>query len=145
LALFLFGTLMDPDVQEGVLGRAVAPEELEPATLPGWRRVRALQAGYPLILPDPVGRVEGLLFPRPSRRDRLRILHFESEEYAPFPVTVLRADGGTQAAEAFVALDGMLATDGEAWHLAAWAVEHKALFLTRCDAWMADCPAPEVT
>jgi hypothetical protein len=142
LALFLFGTLMDPDVRGKVLGRPVAPRELEPATLLGWRRVRARGGAYPLILPAPADRVDGLLFLRPSPRDRLRILHFESEEYAPAPVTVLRADGARHAAEAFLALDGVLASDGEPWHLAAWAVEHKALFLARCDVWMADCPEP---
>lgn len=140
MALFLFGTLMDLDVMARVLDRAFHAEELVPARLDGWRRVRALNATYPLLLPDPETAVDGVLFARPSPRDLVRIRHFESEEYEPRAVTVRMQDGRAVAAAVFLALDGVFATDGEPWCLDAWRRHHKAEFLIRCDVWMADCP-----
>lgn len=138
LALFFFGTLMDLEVLAKVLARPVDPAELEPARLAGWRRVRARDRGYPLLLPEPGGRVDGLLLVSPSARDVARVRHFESGEYEPAPVTVERADGGQVAAEVFLALEPVLASDGEPWDLAAWAATEKAALLARCAGWMAD-------
>lgn len=126
-----------------VLDRRVDPAELAPASLPGWRRVRALNASYPVLIPDPEGRVDGVLLQGPSPRDVARIRHFESDEYAPAPVTVRRADGSQTHAVVFLALDAVFETDGEPWDPDAWAVEHKAGFLARCEAWMAGCPEPD--
>jgi hypothetical protein len=142
LALFFYGTLMDPEVLATVLARPVGPAELVPATLPGWRRVRALNVSYPLLCAEPAATVDGLLFRRPSARDRARIGHFESQEYEPAAVTVLGPDGGAHPADVFLALDAAFETDGASWELATWAAEHKAAFLARCAVWMADCPEP---
>lgn len=140
MALFLFGTLMDIDVMARVLDRAFGAEELGPARLDGWRRVRALNATYPLLLPDPDGAVDGVLFARPSPRDLVRIRHFESEEYEARAVTVRTPDGAAVPASVFLALADVFATDGEPWCLDRWRRDHKGAFLVRCDAWMADCP-----
>lgn len=140
VALFLFGTLMDTDVMARVLGRTFRADELVAASLDGWRRVRALNATYPLLLPDPDGAVDGVLFVRPSPRDLVRIRHFESEEYEARAATVRTPDGAAVPAFVFLALDKVFATDGEPWCLERWRRDHKAEFLVRCDAWMADCP-----
>jgi gamma-glutamylcyclotransferase (GGCT)/AIG2-like uncharacterized protein YtfP len=141
VALFLYGTLMDVDVMAKVLDRAFAGRELTPAALPGWRRIAVRNASYPVILPDPSGRVEGRLFARPSARDLARIRHFESEEYLPARVRVELADGHAVPAEAFVALDGVFDLDEVDWDLDGWRARHKSLFLRRCEEWMRDFPA----
>jgi hypothetical protein len=44
MRLFLYGTLLDPALLDGIAGRAVA---LTPATLRGWRRVAWRDGRYP--------------------------------------------------------------------------------------------------
>ena len=144
--LFFFGTLTDLDVLAYVLGRPVDLDDLEPAVLDGHRRVRALDASYPLLLPAPFGTkaaaVSGMLLRRASRRDIARVNHFESGEYRAElrPVRAL-GDGLTWQAWLYVALDGLAATD-EPWELEAWRARHKPGFFAACDGWMADCPEP---
>jgi hypothetical protein len=142
VALFLFGTLMDLDVMRTVLDRAFDPRELEPAELWGYRRVRPLNAPYPILVPDRAGRVPGLLLARPSARDLVRLRHFESEEYETSPVIAHTADGRRVAAEAFMSLEGVFEHAGEPWELEDWVSRCKGPFLRRCGAWMLDCPEP---
>jgi len=129
----------DLEVLAKVVDRAVAPGELVPAMLPAWRRVRARNASYPLIVPDPSGGVPGLLFARPQPRDLARIRHFESEEYAGRVVPVLHADGQWHRAELVLAIPGVLEASDEPWHLEGWQAGEKTAFLLACDIWMADC------
>ena len=142
MALFLFGTLMDVDVMRTVLDRPFRPAELEPAHLLGYRRVRPLNAPYPIVVPDPAGRVAGQLLAKPSPRDLVRLRHFESEEYETSPVMAETARGRVRV-EAFMALDGVFEHRDEPWDLDFWAPRHKAAFLGRCALWMAGCPEPE--
>lgn len=59
-ALFVYGTLKDPERVRSLLGREL---EAKPAELVGWRLVPASHSGsgYPEIEPSPEGRVRGLL------------------------------------------------------------------------------------
>jgi hypothetical protein len=140
VALFLFGTLMDLDVTRQIVDRPFLAAEMEPATLPGHRRVGARNATYPILVPDAAASVRGLLFPRPSPRDLVRIRHFESEEYETVPVLARNAAGRLVRAEVFSALAGAFETTGEPWDLDLWVQRHKDPFLRRCREWMADCP-----
>ena len=49
--LFFFGTLMDLDVLTYLLERPVDLDDLCPAAITGFRRVRVLGAGYPVLTP----------------------------------------------------------------------------------------------
>jgi hypothetical protein len=138
VTFFFFGTLMDPEVLERVLDRPIAGEELTPARLMGFRRVRSARGTYPLLVPGPGGIVNGMLLKAASLRDARRIIHFESEEYDSRWLTVQAADGGTTKARVFFALAGVGRTD-ETWELDAWAHTHKEAFLEQCRAWMRDC------
>ena len=125
-----------------VLGRVPSTLELVPASLDGFRRVRALAASYPLLVPSIGASVIGRLLARPSMTDLVRIDHFESGEYRAERRTI-RLDGGS-ACEAwlYVGLPHLVPSE-EPWDLAAWQRQHKAAFLAQCDAWMADCPEPD--
>jgi hypothetical protein len=81
VAFFFFGTLMDRDLLERVLGRRVPDGELTPARLSGYRRVRAVTADYPVLVPSPGAVVDGVLLRAASRRDETRMRHFEDEEH----------------------------------------------------------------
>ena len=139
MPFFFFGTLMDRDVLEIVLGRTVAQGELAPALLRGYRRVCTAMQPYQMLKPDPDGLVEGMLLMEPSRRDVARIRHFEDEEYVERATMVHSASGRTLEARVFFALAGMGETE-EPWSPDSWASRHKSVFLRQCHEWMRDCP-----
>jgi hypothetical protein len=139
LSFFFFGTLMDRDVLEIVLGRPVGEDELVPARLRGYRRVRTARRPYPMLRPDPDGVIEGVLLIEASRRDETRILHFESGEYVDRLTAVRSACGREIEARVFFALAEMGETE-EPWEPDSWASRHKAAFLQQCREWMRDCP-----
>jgi hypothetical protein len=139
LPFFFFGTLMDRDVLEIVLGRRVGENELAPARLTGYRRVRTAMQPYPMLRPDRDGVVEGMLLTEPSARDEARILHFEDEEYVARRTTVRSASDQALQARVFYALAEMGATE-EPWDPDNWASRHKSAFLRQCHEWMRDCP-----
>lgn len=137
--LFLYGTLMDRDVLAHVLGRAVAAADLAPARLPGFARRAVPGVGYPVLVAEPPAVVAGVLLRRATRRDIVRLNHYESGEYRAerHPVEV---DGeAAQAAWLYLGLDH-LRPAAASWSLPRWQAEHKAGFFARCAGWMADCP-----
>lgn len=135
--VFFFGTLMHPDVLARVVDRAVPAEDLVPARLQGFRRVRAREASYPLLIETPNACVHGRLLRRPTRRDLLRINHFEDEEYE---ARLMKLAGSGQA-WVFLGLDALRPTD-EPWDLDAWARAHMPSYLASVvDYWMASAPA----
>ena len=139
MPFFFFGTLMDRDVLRIVLGRRVGENELAPARLTGYRRVRTATQPYPMLKPDPDGVVEGMLLMEPSSRDEARILHFEDAEYVERRTTVRSASDRAVEARVFYALAEMGETD-EPWEPDSWVSRHKAAFLPQCREWMRDCP-----
>ena len=140
--VFLYGTLTDPDVLARVLGRPVAPDELEPAHLDGFRRLRAAGASYPVLAPAPGAAAEGLLLRRATRRDILRLNHFESGEYHAELRPVRTGAGATVPAWLYAPLPDLPAS-ADPWRPDAWRRAHATDFLTACDAWMADYPEEE--
>lgn len=138
MTFFFFGTLMDRDVLDVVLDREVGEGGLAPARLAGVRRVEAARRPYPLLVPDRKGVVEGVLLLRPSRRDAVRIRHYEDEEYVERRVVVRPAGGGLVRSRAFFAIEA-LGRSERPWDLAAWAAAHKEAYLRQCRAWMREC------
>lgn len=57
--VFVYGTLLVPDIMRQVTGRQYAGEA---ATLPGFRRYRLRGRSYPGIVPEAEGRVDGMVF-----------------------------------------------------------------------------------
>ena len=140
--VFLYGTLTDPDVLARVLGRPVRPDELEPAHLDGFCRLRAAAASYPVLVPAPDATVDGLLLRAAGRRDILRLNHFESGEYHAELRPVRTRDGTARPAWLYAARADLPAS-AEDWKIEDWRRRHLADFLPACDAWMADCPEGE--
>lgn len=132
--LFCFGTLMDPDIRRLVLGRDL-PDAI-PAVLPGFRRVCVAEETYPAALPDPAGRIEGLLIGPISPHERDRVQFFEGFEFAieGHPVA---AAGWAGAALVCVATE-RLACEEEPWHFDDWRRVHKPGYLEAVTAYMAE-------
>ncbi len=78
---FFYGSLMDPDALHVVLGRAVAPQELQPATMGGFRRVRVADETFPCLVADGSGEVSGVVFESESESEQQRISFFEDFDY----------------------------------------------------------------
>ncbi len=140
--VFFFGTLMHDVVLEAVLDRRVERHETRPATLSGFRRERAVQARYPVLVEDPAASVAGRLLRRPSRRCIDRINHFEDDEYRARRLAV-RSHGTVHAAWVFLPLDhvAMMRPSGEPWELEGWAKAHLDGYRQAIRQWMADAPA----
>jgi ADP-ribose pyrophosphatase len=140
--IFLYGTLTDREVLVRVLCRALVSDELEPAVLENFLRVRAVGASYPLLTARPGALVRGIILRKASRGDIARLNHFEKGEYRAERHTVKLDDGSTWEAWLYSGLPHLLASE-EPWELSAWQRQYKAAFLAECEAWMADCPEPD--
>ena len=128
--LFVFGTLMDPDLLTLVLGRALDPAGVVPARLRGWRRVHVAGRPYPMVVPHPGGRVEGLLLHGLGPVDLDRLAYYEGWEYRLAPQAVLDAVGRPVAARLYRAI-GPVRADPRPWRLDRWRALHKPVALAR--------------
>jgi gamma-glutamylcyclotransferase (GGCT)/AIG2-like uncharacterized protein YtfP len=101
MRLFLYGTLLDPDLLANFAGR---PVSLIPATLRGWRRVALLDRNYPTLRRGR-GSVEGAvaIVDRPTPA---RLTAYEGSAYRLTPVVVSVVGKGSRAALAWIAPGG---------------------------------------
>ena len=101
MRVFLYGTLMDPEVARRIAGEDRFVREARSALLAGYRRVTLRGAPYPTLMRDAAGTVHGLLAEVPPAI--LRRLHaYEGSLYRFVAVRVL-CDGATLAAHAWIA------------------------------------------
>jgi gamma-glutamylcyclotransferase (GGCT)/AIG2-like uncharacterized protein YtfP len=95
--LFLYGTLLDPDLLARFAGRAL---ELTPAVLSGWRRVYLRFTPYPTLRPardHVVGAAVGV-----DSATLRRLSAYEGSRYRLTPVTIA-VNGDALAAHAWIA------------------------------------------
>jgi gamma-glutamylcyclotransferase (GGCT)/AIG2-like uncharacterized protein YtfP len=94
LPVFVYGTLMNPEVVSTLLGRSWSPTEeaaIRPARLYGYTRQPVRQHVFPATIPSSISTVyvEGLLLPATLSKIELDIFDwFESDEYYRVPVDV---------------------------------------------------------
>jgi gamma-glutamylcyclotransferase (GGCT)/AIG2-like uncharacterized protein YtfP len=100
VAVFIYGTLLDPAVFSRFAGRAPLRRAI-PARLPGHRRVRLRGTPYPTLVAG-AGAVCGLLLPRLSAAAFRRLAAYEGPDYALLPVRV-RTRRGPRRARAWIA------------------------------------------
>lgn len=132
--LFFFGSLMDADVLEIVLGRPIDQEQLKPGVLEGYRCEREVKESYPVLVPYPAGKAEILIVYDLSQIDIERILFYETGEYDLISFTV---NDGTQRINAFGFATGEgIHTSGDTWHLNVWQKTGKADFLPMAQRFM---------
>jgi hypothetical protein len=111
LALFLYGTLLDPRLFIRFAGRSPLRRAMA-ATLPGHRRVMLRGTRYPTLLRGP-GLVRGVLVPRVAPPALTRLAAYEGAGYALAPVRVDTARGPRRA-RAWIA-PRWRAAPGAAW------------------------------
>jgi hypothetical protein len=122
--LFFFGSLMDLELLALVTERPAESFRAETAVLHGFERRRAVGESFPVIVPHPGGRVEGVVVEQLTESDIERIQFFEGADYAlhPFAVELVGA-----RVEAHVYLPtAQLEAEAEGWDFGAWLETERA-------------------
>lgn len=123
--LFFYGTLLDPDIQSRVIGRVLGAGDLRPATLAGFRRVRAAGKWFPMLVPGLAAEtVAGALALGLSGPELKRIIAYEGGGYELKRVTVRLGSGASSRALIFLPGAGLRPT-AESWDLADWQAKVK--------------------
>lgn len=133
MRFFFYGTLMDADVRDSVLGRSDAAALIEPAVLEGYRRVPVRGRTYPVALPRRGHRVDGILARGLSAADFSRLTLFEGDEYRPTECTVSLKSGRVVSAWTYVG-SPLVTPTVQGWDLATWQRRYKTAFLRRIRA-----------
>ncbi|HET8726797.1 MAG TPA: gamma-glutamylcyclotransferase family protein [Alphaproteobacteria bacterium] len=136
MRLFFFGSLMDPDLFALVVGRPFDALSTGPGLLHGFQRRKVKGENYPILVPHPGGRVEGLLVEGLSAGEVDRLQFFEGGEYVLTPLPVTDAAGVPADAHAYVST-GILEDAGEPWRLEAWTATEKPRALAHSEELMA--------
>ena len=146
MRFFFFGTLMDRDILEAVIGRPAPAGPFPRALLPGYRRVKLRGESHPMILPAPEALLDGLIVDGLQPSDIDRIMFFESVDYDPKPVRVTPLAGGAAEGEPAEAASieahvffgsAEAAHDDEPWDHGRWLAEDKLAELHEARLWMA--------
>jgi gamma-glutamylcyclotransferase (GGCT)/AIG2-like uncharacterized protein YtfP len=131
---FFYGTLMDEDVLTRVIGVAVRVLVCEPATIDDYERFFVTGETYPVLLPRPGARVEGIVVRGLDARQADRLVRYEADFYDLIEVSVSTTDGIAQAAMTFLPQSGVRASR-RIWRYDEWERRHKRQFLRRIDRW----------
>ena len=125
MRLFFFGSLMDLELLALVIGRSVDGLSAAAAILHGFERRRAVGESFPIIVPHPGGRVDGLMVEGLTEADLDRIQFFEGSDYALHPFTVECAG---QRIDVHVFLPtARLEPEAAAWDFGTWGETERAM------------------
>jgi gamma-glutamylcyclotransferase (GGCT)/AIG2-like uncharacterized protein YtfP len=97
--LFAYGTLMCDDILRDVAGCRLSAVA---GTLRGYSRRAVRGEPYPALVPDPEGRVAGVVYRDVPDAAWRRLDRFEGEMYVGQTVEVDLAEGGTLLAQTYV-------------------------------------------
>ncbi|HYM32036.1 MAG TPA: gamma-glutamylcyclotransferase family protein [Candidatus Cybelea sp.] len=135
MRIFVYGTLLDPDVLRAVLGRRVPAAQRSKATLAGVRRVRAVGHRYPILVRARGQAVSGMVLDGLDAADAARLRHYENDGYALVRRRVELGDGSMISAHVFVPVRRLAGTN-EDWNLATWQGRGKRTALAAIRAHM---------
>jgi gamma-glutamylcyclotransferase (GGCT)/AIG2-like uncharacterized protein YtfP len=132
--LFVYGTLMVPEVMSAVCGYDLPGV---PATVEDFSRRRVTGESYPAIMPSPGDTVSGMLYLDVSSSQLDALDAFEGSMYRRCGVQVRTGSGDVEAA-AYVIADGCqaLLTD-DAWSLEAFVDQHLSAFMSDYQGFLA--------
>jgi len=128
--LFVYGTLMDADVLNRVVGRPVPPGRIGAAFVDGYRRVYVKGSYFPILIAAEGATVEGRLITGLGAQAVTRLTRFEGRQFHLQRLTVRLAKGRTADAECFMPTAGVPATDDD-WDPEIWRRRHKRAYLSR--------------
>jgi hypothetical protein len=127
MRMFFFGSLRDQDLLAVVLGRSIDDLIFTEATLLGFERRRARDEAFPIIVPHPGGRVDGVVVDGLTAADLDRIQFYESDDYELRPFAV-ETPAGRVEAQVFLPTEA-LEDEGVTWDFEVWLEEEKPMCL----------------
>lgn len=131
MQMFVYGTLLDPDVRRIVLQQDIPADRVEDAAISGFRRVYVPGRNWPMLLAHHgSGRVEGVLLHGLDAAAVHRLVVFEGDEYHLVPMPVSDSEGYVVRAGAFL-VDRKVPPGHRDWFLEVWRRRHKRSFLRR--------------
>lgn len=131
MRFFFFGTLLDEEVLNFVVGRKVLAADKLTASLAGFRRVKAQDVTYPIIVRGETATVTGMLVSGLTSEEAGRLIEYEGANYqlVTLPVT---AGKRQRPAQVFVpAGKGGLTPLDEDWTFEEWSRLHRDGFVAR--------------
>ena len=127
---FFYGTLLDPEILQLVVGRRVSPAHTRPAIIADHARYYRKGASYPLLIAAPGETTTGRLVRGLSRRETGRIDEFEDDGYRKLRRRVTTVDGEAIDAWVYVWPTPGAATSRE-WDYATWCRRERQRFRRR--------------
>lgn len=125
---FFYGSLMDRDLLEAVLGRRANGVTFTPGWLTGYVAEKAAGYTFPTLIKSRTGRVNGVVTQGLTQADADRIAYYEdNDEYAAQVVDIATATTDI-AAQVFMAATQMMSS-GEPWSFDHWKRHDKPLLL----------------
>lgn len=116
---FFYGTLMDTELLEIVLDRAIEPPRLVEAYVKGYQRYRVVGQDFPVLCPAPGEVVAGVVASLEAAGDEARLAFFEGDGFRPVEVEAHTIEGERVAARTF-ADGGALRREAGLWDYRAW-------------------------
>jgi hypothetical protein len=128
LTYFFYGSLMDRDLLEAVLGRTTSHLTFTPGWLTGYAAETAKGYTFPTLLERKGSRVDGIVTAGLTQADADRIAYYEdNDEYAARSVDVGTATTDV-AAQIFMAAHPLMSS-GDPWNFERWRKHDKPLLL----------------
>jgi len=134
--LFVYGSMLDEDVLEVVLGRRLAADARFTARLAGYVCVRLPDESYPILAPRPGGLVPGAVLSELRSDDWKRVEFFESTEYE-FARCRVELDSGERVDAVYCAEHDVAPGAAESWEFAWWRERHKPEYIVMIRQYMA--------
>ena len=132
MQFFFYGTLMDRELLALVIGRATDELRMEAATIHDFVCRRALNASFPILVPHPGGRVEGILVTDLTAADIARLKFYEGVdcEGSKYALTALPVEyrGELLSAQVFLPT-AYIAADETVWDFDTWAAAERPLWM----------------
>ena len=131
MQFFFYGSLMDRELLALVIGRATDELRMEAATIHDFVCRRALNESFPILVPHPGGRVEGIVTDL-TAADIARLKFYEASDCdgAEYALTALPVECRGELLQAQVFLPTVnIEGDETVWDFGTWAAAERALFM----------------
>jgi Gamma-glutamyl cyclotransferase, AIG2-like len=143
---FFYGTLVDADVRQLVLGRAVPDDAVLRAELPGFRRYSVQGQSYPAAVPQTDASTDGVVMENVGVSDAAMLSCFEGVNYEARLCRVTVQDGDVQTREAWIFVAGdNIPRANSGWSIGEWRAQHKPAFVELAKSWLDSISADDIS
>lgn len=133
--LFSFGTLMDAELLSAVCGQDMAEIVREPATVDDHIALWVVNDHYPVLVPRPGARTEGLILRGLNSESLERIIFFEGGEFSVQTIDVRNAAGVFESVQYFEDTE-LKSISEQVWKLEDWQRDTKPDTMPRVHRYM---------